>query len=108
MGARGPAPTPAKILELRGSNRAGRRGEEPKPDPRPPAPPKWMPAQAREVFRDVVLQLQFMGILGRCDVHVLARYAAALVRWRAMEEFLLENGQVYVRRGRGGRDAKGN
>lgn len=101
MGLRGPSPTAKGILELRGSNRAARRGEEPQPDRRPPRVPTWLPKAGRPIYRETVRQLDAMGILGRCDQNLVARYVQLMLRWLQVEQFLNENGQTYVVRGRG-------
>lgn len=101
MGLRGPSPTANKILALRGSNRAGRHGDEPQPDPRPPRVPTWMPKAGRPIYRETVRALEAMGILGRCDSNLIARYVQLMLRWLQAEEFMNANGQTYVVRGRG-------
>lgn len=101
MGLRGPSPTAKAILALRGSNRAERRGDEPVPDRRPPRVPTWLPKDGRPIYRELVRQLDAMGILGRPDQHLLARYVQLMLRWLQAEKFLNENGQTYLVRGRG-------
>lgn len=107
MGARGPQPTPDGILELRGSNRAGRRGAEPQPDRRPPRVPTWLPKTMRAVFRELCRQLADMGILGTCDRNLVARYVQVMHRWLQAEAFMNEHGQTYVVRGRPKRQKDG-
>lgn len=101
MGWRGPPPTPAATLEARGSNRATRRGPEPEPERRRPRLPSWLPKPARVIFRELVRQLEAMGLLGLIDGRLVVRYAQLTVRWQTNEEFLNKNGQTYVVRGRG-------
>lgn len=100
MGARGPAPTHPAILRLRGSDRAERRGPVPEGDGKKPSCPSWLKPDGRKLFRSLARQLHGMGVLERVDAGALARYSRLFVRWLKLEEFIEENGQTYVRRGK--------
>ncbi len=102
MGRRGPAPLPNRILELRGSNRAGRRGTEPEPEKpkRAPKCPTWLPKKCRAHFRSLVRQLHAMGVLATIDIEALARYSRLVYRYREAEAWIEENGTAYIVRGR--------
>lgn len=104
MGLRGPPPKSAHILALRGSTLAASRKGEPKPDPRPPKFPKWLNAEGRPIFRELVRQLRGMGIASRSDGNVLSRYVQMLMQWVKLQAFLDENGMTYLLRGRGKKD----
>ncbi len=65
MGARGPAPTPTKILEARGSWRAkARAGELTFPVERPECP-AWLSTEARAEWDRVVERLEGAGVLAQ-------------------------------------------
>ena len=99
MGRRGPRPTPTNILNMRGSWRATARTDEPEPERDTPACPKWLRPAAKRAWRELVPQLEGMGILGTCDRNALIRYCEVWARWRAAEEFLIQSGDMYVVRG---------
>ena len=56
MGSRGPAPTPTRKLDLRGSWRAGTRPGEPKPEPVAPVKPAALSPAAGAVWDERVRQ----------------------------------------------------
>lgn len=108
MGSRGPAPLPNRLLELRGSNRAGRRGTEPEPDrTKKPKCPTWLPKKCRAHFRRLVRQLFAMGVVAEIDVEALARYARLVQRYHDAEEWIEEHGSSYIVRGRPMKDDEG-
>lgn len=92
---RGPAPTPTKILEVRGSRRAGRNPSEPQPDKGRPRMPAWLKGTARREWKAIVEMLDRMGILTKVDRNALARYCRLWQRWRKAEEFIEEHGDQY-------------
>lgn len=106
MGRRGPAPTPTKILQLRGSWRGSVNPAEPRPPVERPTAPAWIPADARAAFDVLAAQLAEMGIVGAVDGNALARYCVLWLRWRRAEEFLAVHGDTYVVRGRPAADGK--
>jgi P27 family predicted phage terminase small subunit len=95
MGRRGPPPTPTKILEMRGSRRANKREGEPDPPAGRPRCPSWLDAEAKACWRQLVPDLEAMGILGRIDQKPLARYCQLWARWRRAEEFIQKHGEAY-------------
>ena len=94
---RGPAPTPTKILELRGSRKAreSSRKNEPKPDRGRPRCPSWLKGDAKTEWRKLVEMLDRMGILTKVDGNALARYCRLWQRWRRAEDFIEEYGDQY-------------
>lgn len=99
---RGPAPTPTKILELRGSRRAGRNTNEPKPDKGRPRCPVWLKGNAKTEWKKLVEMTDRMGILTKVDGNALARYCRLWQRWRRAEDFIEEHGDQYpVKDGKG-------
>ena len=96
MGLRGPAPTPTRLLRLRGSRTAESRAGEPHPEPERPAAPDWLRPEARAAFDALAERLDALQVLAGIDQNALARYAVLWVRYRKCEEFLAEHGDVYV------------
>ena len=79
-------PTPTAILELRGSWRAQRRRQEPRPPPDSvPVCPDWLDAEARAVWETMLPQLQAMGVATALDTIALARYCVLFVRWQQLD-----------------------
>ena len=96
MGSRGPSPTPTKILALRESWRAKRNPAEPRPPTGRPRRPRWLDSYAKAAWRQIVPQLERMGVLTRIDANALSRYCVLWGRWRKAEEFLQERGECYL------------
>ena len=91
MGKRGPAPTPAKILQLRGTYRKDRDAPNPVDPPkpaRPPACPTWFSADvpwgklARAEYRRLSRELLDLGLLAEIDRDSLLLLCDALGRFR--------------------------
>lgn len=91
MGKRGPAPTPAKILQLRGTQRADRsapNAPEPKAPAKAPSCPSWFGADvlwgrlARSEYRRLARELLELGLLADVDRDALLSYCDAFGRWR--------------------------
>lgn len=101
MGLRGPAPTPTRILALRGSNRAGRASaNEPSPEVVLAPPPDWISDDARKTYAAVGARLVALGVVTVLDGEALALFAMAWARLRRCEEFLQKHGEVYAVAGR--------
>jgi P27 family predicted phage terminase small subunit len=96
MGKRGPRPTPTAVLKLRGTHRPDRTRREPRPPPGAPACPDGLDEQAKNVWAQVVPQLEAMNVLSAIDANALGRYCVFWSRWRAAEDFLAKNGSVYT------------
>ena len=99
MGARGPAPTPTAILDMRGSWRAKTRAGEPQPQRGSPTAPRNLSKAQKAVFRQIGRILEDMGLATRADGAQLERYAIYLVRWRACEKFLAAKDDEHARSG---------
>ncbi len=104
MGRRGPAPTPTRVLALRGSWRGKANPSEPRPPPARPSPPTWLSEEARKAFLVLARQLHAIGVVAHLDANALARYATLWVRYRKCEEFVAKHGDTYVARGKPGKD----
>lgn len=105
MGRRGPAPTPTPILTLRGSTLATdrRRQREVKPPTGAPPCPDWLDADSQAAWKALVPTLELMGILTKVDSNALARYCKLWSRWRKMEAFIDEKGEMYPLKGDDGK-----
>jgi P27 family predicted phage terminase small subunit len=99
MGARGPAPTPTAILDIRGSWRAKTRAGEPQPQRGAPTAPRSLSKIQKAVFRQVCRILEDMGLATTADGAQLERYAIYLVRWRACETFLAAKDAEHAAKG---------
>ena len=95
MGKRGPAKTPTKILNNRGSWRAKTRKGEPEPTPGLPEPPSILCEKAKEKWDEIVPLLDEMGILYRIDGDAVARYCEAWAEWCEAQEWIHEKGLYY-------------
>lgn len=94
--ARGPAPTPKHILQMRGSKEAKYREELGTSVSALPEPPEWLKPAAQEMFRIVCGYTQRMGTLAESDTEVIARYAIIWERWRDAEMRLAKMECGYV------------
>jgi len=94
--ARGPAPTPKHILQLRGSKEAKYREELGEAVSAMPTPPEWLRPAAKEMFNLVCGYALGMGTLAKSDCEVIARYSAIWDRWREAEMQLAKDGCGYV------------
>jgi P27 family predicted phage terminase small subunit len=93
--AKGPAPTPKHILQLRGSKEAKYREELGTPPDAVPEPPDWMRPASQEMFRLVCGFLLRMGTLAESDAQVIARYAIVWDKWQEAERNLAKTGECY-------------
>jgi P27 family predicted phage terminase small subunit len=94
MGRRGPAPTPTKLLDARGSWR-GSANAEPMPAGKP-IPPPWLQGDAKVVWDEMLDQFcSTLGVITTRDRNALARYCDVFVRWRKAADFLEKNGDVF-------------
>ena len=100
MGLRGPPPTPRRVLELRGSPRAGLHPDAPSPESKRPRPPDWLEGEARKLYLSLTKLLYAMRVMAVIDQHALARYAANSVLWREARDFVAKHGTTYAVRGR--------
>jgi P27 family predicted phage terminase small subunit len=82
MGARGPAPTPAEVLKLRGSPRAKGRSDGPALEVEAPDRPRWLKKEARAEWDRVAALLVRQRVLTQLDRAFLAAYCVAWARWQ--------------------------
>jgi P27 family predicted phage terminase small subunit len=97
MGSRGPAPTPTRVLELRGTFRGDRHGGvEPKPAaPRkvPPAP-KHLGDEARRIWKRLAKELLELELLTGVDLVALEGYCVTYERAIAAEAIVASEGRT--------------
>lgn len=91
----GPAPTPTEVLKLRGSRRAAGRKNEPKPPNGAPPRPRWLSKEAKAAWKQLVPELDALGVLTKIDGNALARYCAMWVRWKRAADHLEKYGESY-------------
>jgi P27 family predicted phage terminase small subunit len=92
MGRRGPARTPTKILEQRGSWRAKDREGEPDFTPSVPECPAFLDEVARAEWVRIVPELERQGLITLVDVAALAGYCQCMSRWQAAEKLIQAEG----------------
>lgn len=93
--ARGPAPTPKHVLQLRGSPEAKYREELGTKMEELPNPPDWMRPAAQQMFTLVCDYTQKMGTLAESDQQVIARYAIVWDKWQEAERNLAKSGECW-------------
>jgi P27 family predicted phage terminase small subunit len=90
----GPRPTPTRILKLRGSWRAKKRGQEPQPEIAVPVCPAWLCDVAKAEWVSVTDELLELGISATIDHAQVEGYCVAYARWVDAEHNLKEQGAV--------------
>ena len=96
MGRRGPPPKPTALKLVQGN--PGKRPlnrKEPTPPAGPPECPADLSPAARAHWEQVVPRLKAMGVLSAADQDALAVYCESYARWRAAQNFIVKNGEVY-------------
>lgn len=95
MGARGPAPTPKKILKMRGSWRAEIAGD-PKLKTEAPKPPTWLSKEARAEWNRVVPALASAGLLCKIDRAALAIMCKSWADYIDASKRIKKEGDTYL------------
>ena len=104
MGKRGPPPTPTALLRLSGGWRGTYTNRnEPEPEKGRPRCPVWLDEYAKAVWKQLVPQLDAMGVLAKIDGHALTVLCQTWSRWRKAVEFIQENGETYAVKDEAGR-----
>jgi P27 family predicted phage terminase small subunit len=93
--AKGPAPTPKHILQMRGSKEANYREELGTPLVDLPPAPDWLRPAAQEMFTLVCEYTQRMGTLAESDLQVIVRYAIIWDKWQEAERHLAKSGECW-------------
>ena len=93
----GTVPAPTAVQKAKGVTRADRLSvNEPQPSRERPMCPTWVDAGAKACWREIVPQLDAMGVLTRIDRNAITRYCQLWSRWKAAELSLIEFGSTYV------------
>lgn len=106
MGLRGPTPTPTEILKRRGSREVAKRDREPRPEKGAPRCPAWLDKEAKAVWRQLVPQLEALGVVTKIDGNALARYCRLFVRWKQCDAFVRKYGESYIVKDEEGKQIK--
>ena len=96
MGSRGPLRASAETLAARGSWRAKSRAREPKMKTGRPPRPAWLSPQGKKIWKQTVLLLEEMNVLGTADKNALARYCHTMDRWLQAREDVSLNGDTFI------------
>jgi len=95
MGKRGPKKTPTAILKLHGSRAVETRKGEPQPPSGRPRCPAFIDSYAKSAWKQLIPQLEEMGVLTLVDRNALVRYCQSWSRWKRCAEFINDNGETY-------------
>ena len=95
MATRGRKPTPTAIKELEGNPGKRKLNEnEPKPDRKAPACPKWLSKDARKEWHRLAKKMEALGVLTEVDMAAFAAYCQSYARWKEAEEFISQHGSI--------------
>ncbi len=96
MATRGRKPTPTAIKQLEGNPGKRQLNEnEPMPEKKAPACPKWLELDAKREWRRLAKKMEQMGILTEVDMAAFAGYCQAYARWKNAEEFITQHGMIF-------------
>ena len=100
MGRRGPPRKPQETLQRRGSWLAKQREDDgvleaPKETPRPPY---YLANREKYLWREVVGELERLGVVARIDRASLTRYCQMAIRYRDLSEVIRRQGETYLQR----------
>ena len=96
MGSRGPLRDSAEALNARGSWRASGRAKEVRIKSGRPPRPAWLSKQGKKIWKQTILILEEMGVLGTADKNALARYCHTWDRWLQASRDVELNGDTFV------------
>lgn len=97
MARRGPAPKPAALKLVDGTQRSKINRAEPLPPDAAPAAPAGLSGQAREVWDKTVADLDAMKILSAVDAECISAYVAAVCSHRSAAAAIEADGGAIVR-----------
>ena len=92
MGKRGPSKKPSDLKVVEGTYRKDRDGNEPKPAPKAPKKPSWLPTKAKYKWNELAPKLERLGLLREVDGEDFARYCLYTIRQREAEEDIQKRG----------------
>jgi len=100
MGRRGPAPAPTRVKMLRGETRPSRLNlHEPMPSPDVPKMPADMDAEAKVVWRRVLRDMRYTGVIRAADADVFRCYCEAVARYAQAARLYAQSGPLIRRDG---------
>jgi P27 family predicted phage terminase small subunit len=67
MGQRGPVKGSRRLEVVKGGEKSNSSKQPPKPKAKRPSAPKWLPPEARKLWRKIVPELEAMGLLKETD-----------------------------------------
>lgn len=91
---RKPEPTALKLLRGNPGKRAINK-REPKPRKVRPRCPTWLDADAKAKWKQLIPELEAVGVLTIIDGDALANYCQVWARWKRAEEFIQKTGDCY-------------
>ena len=94
MGARGPSPTPTKVLKLTGSRVADTRPPEPEFSSGMPEPPEWLTTFALKEWSRLAPELVELGLLGPESRAMFAAYCQAWANYEKAEKLVKKHGML--------------
>lgn len=95
MATRGRKPTPTAIKELEGNPGKRKLNEnEPRPERKAPACPKWLDKDARKEWHRLSKKMEALGVLTEVDMAAFAGYCQSYARWKEAEEFISQHGSI--------------
>ncbi len=87
--------TPSGVKAAQGTDR---KDHLPKNEPRPqtvrPTCPAWLDKAAKSCWKELVPQLEGMGVLTKIDRNALTRYCRTWSRWKAAEQSIEKHGST--------------
>lgn len=95
MGKRGPKPTPRAILKLQGSRLADYNPDQPEPDLAIPRMPAWLLPMAKTKWKELVRELDALGVIATLDATALATFCQAYARYRECETYVSKHGLTF-------------
>lgn len=95
-GRRGPARTPAPILEMRGSPRAKRDKNAPKAPATSPRMPAWLDAVGKTRWKQMLECLKDLRILSHVDAAAIAIHCETYSQYRACIKEVRKSGSFYI------------
>jgi P27 family predicted phage terminase small subunit len=105
---RGRKPLPENVRQLRGNPGNAKPINEPKPQPKTPTCPSWLPSEAKNEWKRVTAELDRIGMLTLVDRGALATYCEAWALLKQAEEEIARYGMVIYTLDRELRDEDGN
>lgn len=95
MGQRGPAPTPTKVLELRGSWRANLPKDEPQPESKLGKMPAGLPPRAKTEWKRCK---EWMGgeVMKDCDRSLVETYCRLVAEIDELQKVVKKEGHIQV------------